>query len=92
MEEKIAKNMGSHTLSLKDSQLFITGVVKVKNVNENSFACVLSGRGFVASGRGIHIVRLDVEKGEVELEGDFSGFKYTAGGNAKHNLVKRIFG
>lgn len=92
MEEKIVQKIGNHSLNLKDNHLFISGVVKVKNVNENGFACILNGRGFVASGSGIHMLRLDVEKGEVELEGNFSALKYTAGGNAKQNFMKRIFG
>ncbi len=92
MEEKIVQKIGGHTLNLKGNQLFISGVVKVKNVNENGFACALSGRMLLASGSGIHILSLDVEKGEVMLEGNFNGFKYTAGGGTRQNLIKRIFG
>ncbi len=90
MEEKIVK-VGAHTLNLKGDNLFLSGVVKVKSVNETCFACALEGRGLQILGSGIHILLLDVEKGEVTLEGQFHSFKYT-GGNVKQSVMKRIFG
>ena len=90
MEEKITK-IGKHSLCLKDDKITITGVGKVKNVNENNFVCALESGSLQITGTGIHIINLNVSVGEVELEGRVQGVKYSHTG-VKQGLIKRIFG
>ena len=50
---------------------------------------MVSGNRVYICGQGLHIEKLDVESGMLELSGEVDSIKYGAGGNK--NMLKRLF-
>lgn len=71
-------------------KLVISGVEKALSSNETCVILVVSGSKIFITGHNLHIEKLDVESGVVEMEGEFDALKY---GNQtqKGNMFKRIF-
>lgn len=68
----------------------INGVEKALSSNEGCIILKVSGSNLIIMGSGLHIEKLDVESGVVEIEGGFDSFKFAA--SAKPGSVfKRIF-
>lgn len=68
--------------------LEITGVEKVESTNENQVVLLISSSPVLITGKGLHVKKLDVQTGIVEIEGTIDGIKYQA---EKKNFFKRIF-
>lgn len=70
--------------------LNITGVEKVIGANESRIQLQVSGSGLTVSGKDLHVSKLDVEQGFIEINGVISELKYSgsAGGGS---LLKKIF-
>jgi sporulation protein YabP len=89
MEEK---NTKLHSISLRDrKQGSVTGVTDVHSFDEN---CIIleTGQGLLTiKGRQLHIGRLTLEQGEVELEGLVESMVYSGSAPAaKGSLIKRL--
>ena len=68
----------------------INGVEKALSSNEGCIILKVSGSNLIIMGSGLHIEKLDVESGVVEIEGLVDSFKFAA--SAKPGSVfKRIF-
>ena len=66
---------------------------------EQQHALILKGRGMETSlglllvrGSGLHIERLSLEGGELELEGEIDSMEYEESGQHRGGLFTRIFG
>lgn len=71
-------------------KLVVNGAEKALSSNETCIILVVSGCKMFINGNNLHIEKLDVESGVVEIEGSIDGFKF--GNNAgKGNVFKRIF-
>lgn len=68
--------------------LEITGVQKVESSNLTQFVCLLDGKTIVVGGKNLHIKKLDLQTGLVELKGEIDSIKYQSG---KKSFLKRIF-
>lgn len=90
METKNIKH--EQNIELKNRQsLNITGIKKVRAVNENLIILELEDSILTVNGSNIHVLKLDVEQGNMMLDGRFDVFKYSDG-RQKGSLIKRIFG
>ncbi|MGN1227155.1 MAG: YabP/YqfC family sporulation protein [Christensenellales bacterium] len=70
--------------------IILSGVEKVKNINENIFIGKIAGCGITVQGNGMELTKLDLESGVVEISGTINSLKYTT--NAPNqSLLKRIF-
>ena len=79
------------TLNLQNRKLLtLTGVQKVISINENQAKIELFGSTFFAFGSEMKLNKLNLEEGEVIIEGAFDCFKY---GNQKEKagFFKRLF-
>ena len=84
--DNIAK---SHTLICNDMKVLnITGVQKVESSTKTQFVCDLNGKTIVVCGKNLHIKKLDLQTGVVEIEGEIDSIKYQSG---KKSFWKRIF-
>lgn len=86
----------SHTLNLCDrSSGSITGVVDVISFDPVTILLETTLGMLTIKGQELHVSRLCLEKGEVDLEGKIQLLQYTENGEyAKHkkgSLVKRLF-
>lgn len=86
METTTIKN---HTLICENrKKLTLTGVQKVESSTPNQFVCVINGSVTVVYGKNLHINKLDLVAGSVELDGEISSIKYQG---EKKSFWKRMF-
>lgn len=71
MEEK------KHSVHLDNrSRLTLTGVMEIKSFQETAAEFETSAGLLQITGTGMHMERLDLDSGEVELKGDFISLYY----------------
>ena len=82
MEEKI--QMGSHKLTLQNrGSVMLTGVKDVVAFDENQVVLDTELGLLTIKGKDLHVNRLSLEKGEIDIEGRTDSLVYSAGGGAK---------
>lgn len=89
--EKITKNemTAKHKIILDDRQnLVMTGVTKVDNINTECINCRVNNSVVCITGKDLHIAKLDVDTGNVEVVGEINSIKYL---EQKQGFLKRIF-
>ena len=88
MEGLISKE---HKIILTDrKQMQITGVEKANGLNENLISLLVSGAHLLITGKNMHVEKLMVEEGVVELEGEIESIKYSQS-KPKVGFIKRLF-
>ena len=83
------ENSKNHKL-ICDSRKFLqlTGVEKVESSNENQVVCVVLGVPLVILGKDMHMKKLDLVEGQIEIEGQIDSIKYQT---ERKSIFKRIF-
>ena len=82
MEEKI--RTGSHKLTLQNrSGVTLTGVKDVVAFDENQVVLDTELGLLTIKGKDLHVNRLSLEKGEIDIEGRTDSLVYSAGGGMK---------
>lgn len=91
MEEK--KSRKPHSVVWKDrTQGSVTGVTDVNSFDENSIILETDQGMMTIKGKNLHIGRLMLEQGEVEMEGTVDSIVYSGSvPGKKGSLVKRMF-
>ena len=92
MEEK--REPLSHALTLKNRQEgVVTGVRDVCSFNENEILLSTEAGRLSIKGEGLHVKRLNLEKGEADIEGQVASFTYLNKhtGKKEESLLKRMF-
>ena len=81
-----------HNVILEDrKRLRLTGVSDVDSFNEQVISVYTEMGVLTVRGEGLHIGRLSVETGELDLTGDIYGMVYTdEGGRNKGSFFKRL--
>ena len=79
----------TQTLTLQNRNKFtLTGVTKVISVKDDLAQLETNMGVLQAYGKDIQLVSLELDKGEIELKGDFVSFKY---GDKNSSFLKRLF-
>ena len=86
--EKI-ENLSHQVLLQNRKNLTMTGVTRVDSTNETGICVMIGNTPLEILGNNIHVSRLDIEKGVVELDGEVHTIKYDQ--KSKGNFVKRLF-
>ena len=92
MEEK--KILSTHSLMLENRQNGrITGVKDIKSFDEKEILLFTQAGKLVIKGEQRHVKQLDLEKGEVDLEGKVDSLTYLSKNtdNRDESLFKRMF-
>lgn len=92
MEEK--KILSTHSLMLENRQNGrITGVKDIKSFDEKEILLFTQAGKLVINGEQLHVKQLDLEKGEVDLEGKVDSLTYLSKNtdNRNESLFKRMF-
>lgn len=91
MEEK--KNVRPHSISWRDrKQGSVTGVTDVLSFDESCIVLETEQGMLTIKGRELHIGKLMLDQGEVEMEGMVESMVYSGSNPArKGSLVKRMF-
>lgn len=80
-----------HSLILDNrKKLSLTGVLDVHGFNEETVSLRTSLGELVVRGNSLHISKLNLESGEVEIEGSVSSLGYLSSKQNK-SLVQRLF-
>ena len=89
MQEKVLK---PHSLILDNrKKLSLTGVEDVSGFNEETVSLKTMAGGLIVKGSGLHIGRLDLDTGDVEIEGVINLLNYTDSKNDK-GFIQRLLG
>lgn len=92
MEEK--RNFSTHSLMIKDRQGGkITGVRDVSSFDEKEILLLTEAGKLAIKGEQLHVKQLDLEKGEIDLEGKVDSLTYLSKNTDKKEepLFKRMF-
>lgn len=92
MEEK--KILSTHSLMLENRQNGrITGVKDIKSFDEKEILLLTQAGKLVIKGEQLHVKQLDLEKGEVDLEGKVDSLTYLSKNtdNRDESLFRRMF-
>ena len=92
MEEK--KILSTHSLMLENRQNGrITGVKDIKSFDEKEILLFTQAGKLVIQGEQLHVKQLDLEKGEVDLEGKVDSLTYLSKNtdNRDESLFRRMF-
>ena len=82
-----------HSLILEGrGKLSVSGVVDVQSFDETLVSMETSLGLLLVRGSGLHIERLSLEGGELELEGEIDSMEYEESGQHRGGLFTRIFG
>lgn len=78
MEELSSGNKRQHKMSMVNRKTCaLTGIVDVIAFDENEVILETEMGVLMLKGQGIHVKRLSLEQGEVELDGKLDSFLYT---------------
>ncbi len=91
MEEK--KSVKPHSIAWRDRKAgSVTGVRDVLSFDENSIVLETEQGMLTVKGRNLHIGKLMLDQGEVEMEGNVDSLVYSGSNPAKRgSLMKRMF-
>ena len=92
MEER--KTVRSHILTVENRKNGkLTGVQEVDSFNENEMLFLTVEGKLLIKGEQLHVKQLDLEKGEVDLEGKVDSLTYLSKNtdNRDESLFRRMF-
>ena len=82
------KNKISETLSLQNRNILkLEGIVEILSTCETFLNIKLKDTSLLINGQNMHITKLDVSSGVLEVEGQIDSIKY----GKQANIFKRIF-
>ncbi len=86
----MAENLKKHTLMLDNrSKLMITGAQDVNGFNEETVSVQTADGTLVIKGSGLHIEKLNLDTGDVCIEGKVSAMQYI--GSASKSKLSKLF-
>ena len=92
MEEKRNELKSAHSILIDERErIKVSGVTDVDSFDENEIILYTSDGGVVLSGEDFKINRLNVESGDVEIEGFINEIKYTNSTQTSGGFWSKIF-
>ena len=88
--EVTKKHENTKLILTNKSQLNLTGVNKVYSCTETCVSLMLGNDDTLIEGSNLHVQKLYIDTGAVDIEGTVCAIKLGKGKNSK-NLFKRIF-
>ena len=80
-EKKVAKPIRSHAIHIDNREkVIITGVEDVDNFNEEEVNFQTESGYVTLTGVDLHITRLNLEEGQLIIEGSINGVAYSGNG------------
>ena len=89
------RRVGRHSVSINQKQsMSITGVTDVISFDEETVVCDTEQGVLVVNGALLHVSRLNLDTGDLDLDGEIFGLNYEeqrGGPKGKGSLLNRIF-
>jgi len=93
MEEK-RTSVGKHMVSMENRErITMTGIVDVLSFDEEAVVVQIEDGLLLLHGEGLHVGRLNLDEGEVLVDGLVSSLEYVEegiGGKGKHGFLSRL--
>lgn len=94
MEEK-TRQRRSHSVNMQDrSRLELTGITDVVSFDLNKVILESDYGAITIKGNNLHVSRLSIEKGELDIDGTIQAMEYSQTGSFSgkgESLVSRLF-
>lgn len=91
-DEKKTMRLHGHSISLENRERAVfTGVEAVESFNEDEVILVTEGGIIALSGQGLHISRLNLDDGQLIVEGFILGVDYAEVQQKQGGLLSRLF-
>ncbi len=91
-DERKSSTKTPHSLILENrKQLTATGVSNVDSFDEDTIVAYTDLGEIVIKGKGLHISKLNLETGELSLDGEISGVAYSENQSASTGFFARLF-
>lgn len=84
------KFLDSEIVLKNKSKLYISGVEKVFEAHQTKIQLQVSGSVLMITGQNLNITRLDVESGNVDIDGSVEELKFS-NSQQKTNFLKKMF-
>ena len=89
------KYTGRHHISIdRRERVVITGIVEVISFDDETIVCETEMGALILKGRNLHVNRLNLDDGELEVDGDIENLGYEDDmitGRGKGSLLSKIF-
>ena len=95
--EEERKNRKTHNVVLYNRrQMNVSGVIRVDNFNENIIVLITEAGQMTAEGLNLHISKLSLETGDMNIDGDITGIFYSnetdsTGGKSSSKFLSKLF-
>lgn len=89
-KEILKKHDNTKLVLANRSTLNLTGVNKVYSATESCISLMLGGDNVLIDGENLHVNKLDIDTGVVDIDGIVNAIKFGKSKNSK-NFIKRIF-
>lgn len=90
-EKKVQKPKTQNVLLENRQKLLISGVIDVESFNEQYVVVHTELGGLAVRGEGLHISRLNLDNGELNVEGDIYSLEYSESEGSKGGFFSRLF-
>ena len=88
----MAEESKKHTIVLEDRRrVSLTGVTDVLSFDEECVIADTTQGAVVLKGRDLHVSSLDLDKGELLADGEFTGFTYEEMPDKKQSFFGKLF-
>lgn len=92
MPEDVRPATAFHTVIIEGrGRMRLTGITDIERFDEETVAVYTSDGELFVSGRGLHIGRIDIEAGELTLEGTIDSLEYTDDRPTAASWLSRFF-
>ncbi len=92
MQEERKRVIKGHNVEIIGRrQINITGISDIDSFDEQLVAVFTEVGELIVRGDSLHIMKIDIEAGEITLEGNLLGLEYTDNLSQKSSLWERIF-
>lgn len=71
-------------------EINLTGITKVNSATETNISLIINNKNLVIEGEKLHVLKLDVDSGIIDIEGCINTLKFDKSKQNK-NIFKRIF-
>ena len=76
---------------IQRKSISISGVKKVENFDEKEFMLNTSMGYLKINGRGLEIVKLDTDKGDLSIKGKIDSMNYLDSNKNKESIISKLF-
>ena len=72
-------------------KMTVTGVEQVENFNDNTITLMTVNGGMTIKGEGLNISKLNLDDGNVKIDGKVNGVVYTSRDATPKNIMGKLF-